>query len=356
MKNKKEIDAWWKKFGSIKDPKQKIEMVKKACDKEFYTGLDIGTAIFDYIRSDFMKNQDVKGYCDFLERLRTDHPGVFQLDTGWHIRDLVYTYIFTSQPERVRDAVEYLIKHPKEDPDIIADLLDVLIVNGFTEEAWKLLQFYYFFLKKGEQTIPAGIYELSVLSSIFIIAKYVHLPKYDFTALKKELTKFDYGQKEKYLFRRIKILSDDAYKYKKWSKDDLTGKSSSKNLYFLSLEFARHLIKEKGMDMVLAQSLQNYLFVYYHEAGFSLKFNKEKTDEYLALLAGFVSLNQTRAFIVVCSLKLFYDFLKERKLVDNETYERAIKDINSLKEGLFKAFNDSMWKYKFAYKLLGDAD
>jgi hypothetical protein len=303
-----------------------------------------------------MKNDDMKGYCNFLETIRTDHPGVFQLDTGWHIRDMVYTYIFTSQPERVKDAVEYLIKHPKEDPDIIADLLDVLTVNGFTEEAWKLLQFYYFFLKKGGQTIPAGINELSILSSIFIIAKHVHLPKgtYDYTTLKKDLAKFDYEQEEKYLSRRIKIISDDTYEYKKWSRDDLTGKNGSENFYFLSLEFARHLI-EKGMDMILAQLLQNYLLEYYDEAdiGFSLKFNKKKTDEYLALLAGFMSLNQTRAFIVLCSLKLFYDFLKEREIVDDETYERAIKGITSLKEDLFKAFNTSMWKYRFAYKLLG---
>jgi hypothetical protein len=84
MKYKKEIDSWWDKFDSIKDPKQKIEMVKKACekDKEFYTALDIGTAIFDYIRPDFMKNDDMKGYCNFLETIRTDYPEVFQLDTG----------------------------------------------------------------------------------------------------------------------------------------------------------------------------------------------------------------------------------------------------------------------------------
>lgn len=355
----KKINEWWDDFDKIKDNNGRIAAIRKIAGKgkEFYQELDIGTAFFEYIQPEFQKNCDMNGYAGFLESIRADFPDMFAADASWHVRHLIKYYICSSQPGKTKEIIGYLINNPLgEQPDVIFDIMDFLIINGFTDDVWKILEVYYPIFDKSDKIIPAGVMELSILSSIFIINKNIGLNgEFDLGLIKKELEKFDYSQKGRYLMARLNILSKSNYVFRKWSRADFQGKKAAENLYYLTLEFARFLSTEKKIDANIAGFLQYCLENYLHETEISpgLEFNRQKADEYLVALVGMFSLSRTRAFITLCSIRLFYEFLDERQIIDNSIYSQAMQDIEYLKECMFKAFKKEMWKYRFAEKYLG---
>ncbi|MFH1637210.1 MAG: hypothetical protein ABIB71_02175 [Candidatus Woesearchaeota archaeon] len=357
MKYKKEVDQWWNRFNAAKGASQKAEAIRSVCrqnkGKDFYEELEIDEAIFDDVEPEFLKENNMPGYCAFLESLKDYFPDAFGSGASWHIRTLAYWHIFQSKPKKVKEDVEYLLNSPKDDADIIGDLLDILIANGFTEDAWKLLRSYYPFLKKSGKTIPWGIEELSKLSSFFLIHNHVNLKtgKYMLEPLKEELLRFDYKQEDKLLLQHLNIISSKDYCYRSWPLKDF--KYTEDNLYILTYEFMRHLLDTKRADFVCAHLLQDCVLDYFLETEQRLDCpNKEIADEYLASWCGMLSLRQTKAFIILCGLILFYDFLHKRELISESTYSLAKDGLYDLRRMLSDAFKKGLWKYKFAEKLL----
>ncbi|MFH1711119.1 MAG: hypothetical protein ABH840_02295 [Nanoarchaeota archaeon] len=343
MENEKLIDEWWERFEETDPVEGRIGLIKEVGDlkkpKEFYKSLEIGDAIFEHIEPSFKEN--LSGYCSFLEALKDNYPIIFDLEAVWFVRWMIKYYIFCGKNNKIGSLVDYLVKNPKDDPDIIFDILDLLIINEDIDNAWKLFTNYYVFFNDSKSIIPSGMDELSVLGGVFIVSREKE------ENIKKELKRYNYQQKENILMERVKILRKKEYVNKAWKKEDFQGKEKMLNLYFLSLEFARAL--KKKYNLVTAHYLQHALYDYYYEMGMdNFVFNEQKTDELLATYAGMTSLSQTKAFVILCSIKLFYDFLKANSLIEGETYHDSLVGINNLSDSLHKAFEKDIWKYKFA--------
>jgi len=357
MKQKKKsiTDEWWEEFEALEGIEPKIQAVKELCvlkaDKEFYNKIEIGDAILK-IGEASKDGADMARYHALLEILKNEYPDIFDMDAKWYVRDLIYSYIYTQKRERVKGMAEYLLQNPGEDPDIIGDLLDILIVNGFTDEAWQLLNFYYFFLRDGGNTIDEGIFELSVLAGFFIIYKNVNPEdgSFNLKAIKDELARFDCKPKENILLERLRIIASKEFHYT----TSLKERKGSDGIYFLTCEFMRHLLDTKKTDFVCAHLLQGCMFNYLSETKQDIcNFKKEEANEYIASWCGFISLRQAKAFIILCAMFLFYDFLYEKKLIGIEVYTKTKTELNELKDALFKAFEKSLRKYRFTEKLLG---
>ncbi|MBU2638559.1 MAG: hypothetical protein KJ955_06295 [Nanoarchaeota archaeon] len=355
MKHKKKslTNEWWDEFEALEGIEPKIEAVKELCalkaDKEFYKKIDIGEAV---IRIGDESKGSKESYHNLLDTLRKEHADIFDMDARWYIRDLIYYYISKEWRGDIKGLVEYLVKNPKEDADIICDLLDVLIVNGFTREAWRLLDFYYFFLREGGNTIDKGIFELSVLAGFFIIYKNVDLEGGTFSleAIKKGLSRFDCEPKKEIISERLRIITSKEFHFA----GNIQERRGKLGAYFLTCEFMRHLLDAKKTNFVCAHMLQEYMFRYISETKHDIcDFNKEETGSYLGSFCSLLSLGQTRAFIILCAMFLFYDFLYEKKLIEADAYTKTKNELNELKDGLFKAFEKSLWKYKFTETLFG---
>lgn len=358
-----EVKRWWDEFGRIRDLDGKIAAVLRVCalnrEEEFYKELDIGSAILDCIQEDFIRKRDREGYCRFLESLRRNFPKVFNLNSGYHAEFLIRWYAFTTQAERLVDIINHLVEFPREEPDILIDLMDVLILNGFTEEAWKLIRSHYPVIRGGDETVPEGKHEIALLAGIFIIAKHAEEGAFDTERLKKDLDEFDLmPQNEERYMGRLEIMFSKGYECREWPKGALRGNKAWKNLPVLTGEFVRFLRERKGMNSVCAQLLESYILEYFLRTRPKplFTFSKSATDEYLAELCSPFSLSRTKAFIVLCDHILFYEFIHERKIIDEKTHTEAIEGLAALKGSMLNVFKNQLWEYAFVTKLPLGAD
>jgi hypothetical protein len=130
-----------------------------------------------------------------------------------------------------------------------------------------------------------------------------------------------------------------------------------KTVIALFLDFQRHLNRDINIDLICADTFRNLVFKYFiHEINAGnrpfYQLRRQQADEYIAGLCGFISLMQTRAFALLCGLKLFSSFLQREGMLDAEEHTRIMKDIAYLKEGLCAAFKQELWKYQFIQQWL----
>lgn len=358
----------WESFKSTKGADDKVAMIKKICGMnksvDFYKRLGISDAIFN-LEAVFIEEGNTEGYYNFLKFLMTEHPKIFNLDGQWYVRPLIYWYIFKGKSEEVRNAVKWFIENPREDPDIIGDVLDVLSMNGFPILARELLEVYYPLFKKGDKIVPWGLDELSEISGFFLIADHIGhnhgTSKPELKELENNLLRFDYEPDEKYFIKHIERVSGIRKDFKTWSKNDFRGENLYENIYYLMLDFVRYLNHKRNIDLACAHMIQNYVYEYVRgdidDGNRSIfRLRRDFADRYLGSLCGFISLMQTRAFALLSGLRLFYEFLRDEGIITENTYVRAIKDIAYLKRHLYRAFKNELWKYEFAEKWLSDVN
>ena len=353
MEEKKEIDMWWTEF-KRSDVNKKIELVIDICnlkkDKKFYEDFEIFDAIND-IKGKLTENQESKKYLELLEEIKQDYPSCFNASVSWFIRDLIYGYS-ESNPEKIMDLIKYLIDNPDDNPDLIGELVDFLIIKGFLDGAKELLKFYYPFLKKMGSTIPLGLYELANILSFFVIAEHSQCKTEEaLNSIKKDLSDLDIKLMDKLLVKKLAIILNKDYQYTKWKHVNL---KNEKNFYTLTFEFTIYLWKNK-FNLVLAQFFQDCVLDYFLESKNSIfKFDKKEAEECIASWCGFISLRKTRAFAILYSLFLFYQFLFKMELIKELEYKIIKLDLEELKNKLFSAFEYEGEKYKYLDLLIED--
>ncbi len=350
----KEAEMWWIEFKRSNLDK-KIQLVIDICnlkkDKDFYDDFEIYDAIND-IKIGLTENQKSKEYLRLLEKIKQDYPSCFNVSVSLFIRDLIYGYS-KSNPEKVWELVKYLINNPDDDPDILGELVDFLIINGFLNAAKEILVFYYPFLKKTGNTTPIGLYELANILSFFIIAKHFQCKNEEeaLNSIKKDFLDLNIKPDDKILIEKLAIVLNKNYQYIKWKPSNL---KKINNLIILNLEFAKYLM-ENNFNPVLAQFFQDCSLNYFLESKKSiLEFDKKEVEKCLASWCNFFSVRTTRAFAILYSLFLFYKFIFKRKLISENKYKLIESDLEELKNKLFKALENESERYKYLNILIKD--
>lgn len=362
----KEIEAWWNDFREAEDAPEMVEKIKEICalDRpiEFYEELDIGTALLEWLRDEFKNDENMEGFHRFLEFMRKEYPGILALQP-FCTRSLLYHHISKNEDEEVRDTVRFLNEYPKEDPDIIFDLSDALIVNEFPRLAGEMLETYYPIFKEGNEIIPGGCTRVAERLSWIFIADHINngfvTEEKHLRELEEKMAKFDFEyRKREYL---VEVIQKFSGKREKWSEKDFYGGNKIENLYHLLWEFVYYLKDEKNIGLVCAQFLQNCAYQYFVDESNEenepiYKLVEENVDKYLYSWAAPLSMRRIKAFAILSGLKLFYDFLRDRNLVEKGTYEQAMGIIASLKGYLWEVFKQELHKYPFAEKWIGNIE
>lgn len=355
-----EVNHWYNKFSSARSTPERISVVKNICDlgksEQFYEELDIGSMIID-ISFDFEKEGIEETYVEFLEWVKETHPRIFKFSFPWHCRHLLYHYIAEGKPKKVTDIITPFFQEPERDLDVFADILDVLIVNGFSALAGKLVKTAYPKIKANSDILSWALAELSQLCVVSIISEYISIvgetqPK-TISKLEDDLSAFDCGWKTEFIVEIIARLSGKRNDRKRWTVSNFIRKDEfAKNFNLLFLDFQRYLNHDINIDLICADTFRNLIFryfIYEINAGNRpfYQLRRQQADEYIAGLCGSISLMQTRAFALLCGLKLFYDFLQTERMLDAKEHTRIMNDITCLKEGLCAAFKQELWKYQF---------
>ena len=360
-----EVDYWYDKFSSVRNVSERISVLKDICGlqkpKQFYEELDIGNMIVD-ISSDFEKEGIEETYVEFLEWLKRAYPRIFEFDFPWHCRNLLYHYIAEGKHQKVADIITPFFEAPERNVDVLADILDVLRVNGFPTLAGKLVRTAYPRIKANSDIVSWGLLELSQLCGVSIISKHITVgggiqPK-AIGKLEDDLSEFDCEWETEFIVEIITRLSGKRDVRNRWTASDFIRKDeTAKNLNLLLLDFVRYLNRDRDIDLICADAFRNFVYRYLiHEINADNKpfyqLRRQQADEYIAGLCGFISLMQTRAFALLCGLKLFYDFLQTEGMFDAREHTRIMNDIAYLKGGLCAAFKQELRKYQFIEKWL----
>jgi len=361
----KEVNYWYDKFSLTRNVSERISVIKDICGlqkpKQFYEELDIGNMIID-ISSDFEKEGIEETYVEFLEWLKRVYPGIFEFGFPWHCRNLLYHYIAEGKRQKVADIIIPFFQTPERDLDVFADILDVLRVNGFPALTGKLVRTAYPKIKAKSDILSWALAELSQLCGVSIISEHITIgggiQSKAIGKLKDDLSEFDCEWETEFIVEIITRLSGKRDTRNRWTASDFICKDRfAKNLNLLFLDFVRYLNRDKNIDLICADAFRDLVYRYLiHEINAGNKpfyqLRRQQADEYIAGLCGFISLMQTRAFALLCGLKLFYDFLQTEGMFDAKEHTRIMNDIAHLKEGLCTAFKQGLWKYQFIEKWL----
>ncbi|MFH0874599.1 MAG: hypothetical protein V1859_01585 [archaeon] len=350
-----EADKWYNKYEKIKGHEEKIKTVLDICSSnkpiEFYKYVDIFEIIDSDIQKGFMENENLSLYFEFLDKFMEQCPVAFSVDFMWYIREMIKWHVYKENYDKVHRLANYLIENPKEEPDIIFDIIDHLILNNCIDDASSLSEKYYRVLSDGKETLGGGIFEMAIIGSMLAISKCLQENSCNYDALIKILDKYGLGQEEKIIKKRVDILNKKIG-YAEWQDDNLTKKEY---IYLLTLEFAMYLNENYKLDYAVSLYLHILILNYLLETKqkIDVKLNHKITDEYIASYAGgMCSLSQSRAFGILVALNFFYDFLKSKCIIDNDTYSTSQKTLTKLNLDLLHAFENSIWRYNFALKYL----
>ncbi len=359
-----EVNHWYDKFSSAKNTSERISILKEICDlkkpKEFYEELDIGYMIIEI--PDYFEEGIERVYVEFLEWFKESSPKIFEINFPWHCRYLLYYYIAENKHQKVPDIIAPFFKNPEQELNVFADILDVIRVNGFPALTGKLVRESYPKIKANGDILPWALDELSQLCGVSIISEHIiaggGTGSDVIDKLKDDLLEFDCQWETESIVEIIDRLSGKQDIRKHWTVSDFINEDKiSENINLLLLDFERYLNRDKNIDLICANAFKNFVYNYLiHEMNAGnrpfYQFRQQKANEYLAGLCGFVSLMQTRTFALLCSLKLFYDFIHIEGMLVRKEYAEIMENIAYLKKVLCNIYKNVLWKYKFIEKWL----
>lgn len=343
----KKARIWYDKIDNVKSIDEKISVIKEILQSKSHDEIDMLDALDSLPQKDLEQTQK---YNEFLEFIMNEYSEVFIENIAWLSRDLIYWYTYTKQKEKIRLIIEFLIKNPKEDPDVILDIIDVLMLNRCSQDVERLIKFYYNLFNGGNKIIPEGLRELAVIASCCILDNYVDLQKkeYKIKEIKNEMEKYELKQKEGYLRRKLNIITDKKEYFHGLS----AGEISSIDKYYFTLPFIRFLIKEKNFSPSLSNFIQELIIeCFYEKNQHPINFDISKIDEYIASWCGFASIRKTKSFGIICAFILYIEFLLKNKYIDDKKYNGYLCAFNKFASQLSQGFKHENWKYSFVFNL-----
>lgn len=339
---------WYNKIDNAEGIDEKILVLKEILKSGDHNEIDILDALDSLPQKD---EEQTKKYNEFLEFIMDEHKEIFIENISWLSRDLIYWYSYTHHDDKIKQLVDLLIEYPKEDPDVILDIIDILMLYNYSNETLKLIEIYYKIFNEGSKMIASGLYELAIPASCCILDKYVNLEnkRYDIDEIKKEMDKFKLEQKDEYLRRKLDVIvgkNKDSY--------ELPEKRQLNHLdkYYFTLTFIRFLIEEKGFKPSTSCFIhQLILDCFYESKSDPINFNIKDIDKYIASWCGIASIRITRSFGIISAFILYIKFLHKNEHIDNNKFKEYIQIFNDFASYLLKDSGKHSWKYSFIFDL-----
>ena len=343
------IEQWWEQFESAEGQKR-LEMLREKLASPLDE--DWREALFPEAVHELERKLAEDQYVAFLEELQGEHPDLFALDSHWHIHTLVCHYIPEGRWEEVDQAVEVLATQIDEIPDPLFSLLSLLRFAGRAEAVQRLLDAIMPRIHNSD-LMPWAIEELVRLALFGPTQACVEAGATD-EALEELFQKsVGFGleaTENNRAIQRRNIAHIAGTSQQVWTREGLlaAGEDAGREVNCLLHEFMGWLCRNRGYQPIVADELRRVLVQTINqmecEPNALLRgLKRSNFDAALAKKLDFMSLTPFHAPAAIAAMRLLYDFLQSRSLVDEPTRDTAHKVCYVLQKDVDKAISKE-WK------------
>jgi hypothetical protein len=123
-----ELDEWYDTY-SAAAPKQQYEMLQRLIETplspEAIEEIDLGMLLLE-MREELVNNNLIDDAIAFLDKLQQHQPELYQEEYAYHDKFLIQYYLYSNQPEKVKEALKRFKIYPNIGIDEMLLVLDDL--------------------------------------------------------------------------------------------------------------------------------------------------------------------------------------------------------------------------------------
>jgi hypothetical protein len=344
-------DAWYSRFDAA-DGTGRLSLLRALIEsdhsKAAFEEMDLPEAVLALGAA--IAARTPKAYFDFLSDLRQRRPDVFELEAVWYVREMVYAALAAGAHQRMDWVVAPLLEVPHLNADVTADVLDVLMLSGCSQAAAALTLAACRRLAEAD-LMPWAEHELldrrHACSLIADIEAGLDLSEPALGKLLESLTRDGFEGDVRTVREILGHLSGTVPG--SWHQRDLlVTAGTGRQPYLITLDFASHLVRGKGLTFIAAEALRGFVGLYFQAT--AEKADKQifvlsphRLADYISGLCGMASLQQTRAVATVRGLVAFWEYLAAHDLIPRDTAIAASRQFSETRRQLDDAYGEQFW-------------
>ncbi|KAI9133891.1 hypothetical protein ON05_011685 [Acaryochloris sp. CCMEE 5410] len=294
--------------------------------------------------------------------LQEHHSETYQREFQYFDGELIIYSLFHQDWEQVQRYLTRFRDHPVQSIDQLISVLDNLRLYGATELAVNLCRTTYKAVATSSQLISGAEWDLGVVVIMNLFEQAHHQLQQgetiDWIKMGADAAKFGFENTSKkrqevatHLTKDLQVSPDLGKAFK--SNQDLV-------LRHLLLEFCRYMYCQQQMSFVCSELLWSTVLdccnrqerpkkqLTQPDNYFSI--SQQTIDKYVGqLVGGLLSKRQAQGFAVLWGIPYVYEFLLNKGIILEKTYQQAIEASTALKGFLIKGFQQSLWEYNFVH-------
>ncbi len=323
------IEHWWEQFENA-EGQERLEMLREKLASPLDE--DWREALFPEAVHELERGLADGEYVSFLEELRDDHPKLFAPGLDWHVYAMICHYIPQRRWDDVDRAAELLASQLEGIEEPLFSLLSLLRFAGRAEAVQRLLDEIMPRISDSD-LMPWAVHELIDMVLFGPVQACVEAGATDEALeelFQKSLTFGVKDNKKNRALQRRHIAHIAGTSQQVWTRKGLLAadEGAEGEMFCLFYEFGRWLCRDRGYQPIVADELRRVLVktINRMECGENALLRGLKRDDFdpaLAKTLHFMSLSQFHAPAAIAAMRLLYDFLQARNLVDKRTCDTA---------------------------------
>jgi len=360
-----DLGKWYDMFETLNNEQKHVVLTRimnTDITKLFWDEIDF----FDMISNDFYYLASEKKFDEAItlfENFKNKHEKQYKEDLNWLEYYLARSYLYIKDFKNIEKTLNTFI-NKDIDPDLLALLLDVTMLNGYVRETKVLSVAGYHNLKESDGIVPWAIDELrniamcATMAEAYSNGNEIELDQI-LTSL-KENNLIESNPECQEEVDRIKATIEilNTGKQREWSMEDFSIKNKQRpfNIFLFLNEFVYYLHKKQSVDLITAFIFKNLLGLYYNyiskERGgkFPCFFSKQSLDKYVAAQFSLLSLNHEGGVAMLPIMAYYINFLKDKNLIVDEEFEKFKKFLNKIGKDIGRICRNEGWRYEFLFK------
>lgn len=359
----KDLDAWWDTFGAKGETGQLkflSETIQFPLPEGFEKKSGFGDALLQTIGNSYEKNKAYEKTISFLEDFRVKQPQLFKKEGRYINSYLLNYYFYQNEPTKLKPVLDYWLQNLDTDIDELLKHHKQLWSRGLYQEALTLAKAAYEPTKNSkEQYIGSPENEFSDAIFADRLQYYYEQSLLSGNSLginefKAEMESYDYSFRDGFGEKVINGLNDNYEHPEKLQRFEPKNRSYTMELQLAFQKYMHGLGFHFHLSELIWREWQKYWLENLKKEGDANHFfqvNDAALDKFLSSMK---FIFEPRKYDIVQTLwggNFIYDFLKETALINEATYENALKIIEKTKTSCHTGFIFTLWELSFLHRV-----
>lgn len=359
-----DFDQWYDQFVTA-SPKQQYELLVDALSEpiplEYAEEIDLIASVLDIF--DVLIHQNLMDQAIQLTTLLKEiNSEIYQREFQYFDDRLIQYHLFHQDRKQVKACLTFFRANPVQSIDQLIAVLDDLKFYGATDLTVNLCRATYKAVATSSNLIGGAEWDFGVPVIMDLFEQAYHQLQrgqaVDWNITGSDAAEFGFEntpemrqEVEKYLTKDLQVNADLVKSFKL---------NRAFILRHLLLEFCRSMHQQKQMSFICSEAIWSAVLDFCEnrerpkkqltqpQSYFSI--SQQTLDQYVGqLVGGLLSMRQAQGFAVLWGIPYVYEFLLNKQIILEETYQQASEAITALKGFLIKGFQQSLWQYNFVH-------